>query len=529
MDWLSSVHNVRALTVGRIAALSETIGELQKSLSGVSTRMGAVVSFQEQSVVRMGSLVDMLKDSALRTAEWDNKINDSEARALVRRIETELAGLAQIKQFFSFVSTVTAIQIARETSSEMTSFVDELKVMPERIGADLELARAGVSSFRQSFDVIASESRAESEFLAQACSRLGQATAPLEHVEAEVIAAAEKTARQAHHSLSTATKTITSLVTAFQFSDSAMQRLEHVEAILASDANSEACLHLATAQLEALAADGDEILNELTAAIVDVEGLGSTVVQSFTENQSQLRALLSAQEIVSPLFQTAIDRIGPSLHKISQRCLTFNSQTEGVLMHLEALSHISDSVHLASVNARVKSSRASVARRELSYISMAVQESAAQTEQAILSAQSDLGQLRARLEDMDVQEMLEQTEKLQSKFQDVHDSFAMANDREAQLSDIAEQMSLQLNEMSKVGVTFRERLLPVSELMTNIRQMSVTMKRQAPPTLKPSDLSQLEVFRPIYTMAREREVHAAVVGENYEEAAVELDMDAILF
>lgn len=526
MAWVETVRDLRKETVGRIAALSDTLGAMQRLLSDLVQVMGRIIAIQDQEGGRIGRFNTLLSEIVLTMDDWEKRLNDPSRRMLLDGIASDLSGLSRIRLFFNFLATITAIQVTREKSVELNSFVEDLKSMPERIEAELMKAQTGVGNFRKAQEEMARDAKSGATVLAQAEARLATVNTALVAAETEAGQASAQAASLAHRAMETAQAAVVRLVKAFQFSDSAAQRLEHVMTILESAQPGSAHGALAAAQLQALADDCTEIVRELDDSLGTIGTIGRSVLDGFGPSRDRMHSLLAAQSEVQGLFATVTDEARPTMERISAQCTRLDSEIVEVLSRLEALDDIGQAISLAAVNARVKAAHAALAKQELGYIAMAVNESAGQAVATIGIAVRGMGQLRQQLDALDYPGMVTRLTELSDVVDSIQTALRTASEREAEMDKLEGELGATLDQLDGVTQQGGDRLSVLPDLAA---QMSETARKLQSALPGHSDIALLAGFVPIYTMAREREVHAVFTGQPVEEEKMAVDLDDILF
>lgn len=526
MTWQSSIRALRSDTVHCLGALSETLSGLQGVLTKVCDQMRELISAQEQSVGKVEQFTDILQTSAHAMEDWDRRLHDSALGLLVGAIEGDLGGLGRTRLFFQFLATITAIQVAREKSVELSSFVEEMRGMSARIETDLVKAQTGVSLFRSVFDGIARDTSDGARRLIAAATDLAAIVGPLSELERSVSKSARQAADQAQRTVEIAETIIGRLVRAFQFSDSAAQRLDHVDAILSCGQQSPGHGLLAAAQISALAEDARDTHEQLEQAWAMVGALRGAVPARFEENQDLTRHLLSEQIKISHVFLRIMEAVSPGLERIDRECQAFDERVDEVLGHLKSLDDVGQAISLAAVNARVKAARATVAREELGYIAQAVNESAANAVATISVAAQGLGRLRQQMDALDYRNMRARTAELSRLLADMQQRLASADAREQRLAGLDAKLGSALEDLVQLEAVGQERLAEFDAVTTRLAMLAQTLRAAQPPV---ADLAGLDALQSLYTMTREREVHATLTGAMLTSADEPQDLDSVLF
>ncbi|MCW1918960.1 hypothetical protein NX862_09345 [Rhodobacter sp. KR11] len=526
MAWAARVRDIRADMIGGIAALSDTLGTMQRSMADLVVQMRQVIAIQGLQGGKIGRFNVLLSEIVAVMSDWEKRLNDPSRRLLLDGITGDLAGLSRIRLFFHFLATITAIQITREKSVELMSFVDDLKSMPDKIEVELARAQSGVENFRKAQESMARDASSGAQVLARAEQKLASVAQSLVEAERSAEVASGGASRLAQRAMESAEAAVVRLVKAFQFSDSAAQRLEHVEAILAAGAPGSAHAALGAAQLQALADDLTDIVRELDDSLGAIGQIGRSVLDGFAPSQEEMRKMLASQTQIQGLFTAATDTARPTLERISAQCESLASEITEVLARLEALDDIGQAISLAAVNARVKAAHAALAKQELGYIAMAVNESAGQAVSTIAVAVKGMEQLRSQLDALDYPGMAVKLSELTEVVDAIQTTLSAAESREAEMSEVEVRISATLDALDGVTVSGQQRLADLPRLAKAMADAAAEIRRAG---MGRVDAGALSGLIPLYTMAREREVHAMFTGQPVEQEALNEDLDSILF
>lgn len=526
MAWAARVRDIRADMIGGIASLSDTLGAMQRSMADLVVQMRQVIDIQGLQGGKIGRFNVLLGEIVAIMSDWENRLNDPSRRLLLDGITGDLAGLSRIRLFFNFLATITAIQITREKSVELMSFVDDLKSMPEKIEVELARAQSGMENFRKAQESMARDASTGAQVLARAEQKLSSVAISLVAAEQAAEVASGSAARLAHRAMESAEAAVVRLVKAFQFSDSAAQRLEHIEAIVAAGSPGSAHAALGAAQLQALSDDLSEIVRELDDSLGAIGQIGRSVLNGFAPSQEEMRKMLASQSQIQGLFTAATETARPSMERIAGQCERLTSEITEVLARLEALDDIGQAISLAAVNARVKAAHAALAKQELGYIAMAVNESAGQAVSTISVAAKGMEQLRTQLEALDYPGMAVKLAELTEVVDAIQTTLSAAESREAEMSEVERRISGTLDSLDSLTVASRQRLSDLPRLAKSMADAASDIRRAG---MGRVDAVALSGLIPMYTMAREREVHALFTGEEVQAETLNEDLDSILF
>lgn len=525
MDMGARVAALRSEMVGGMASLSERLGTMQQLLSAVTSDMRQVVTIQQMQGGKIGRFSLLLGQIVGIMQDWEARLNDPSRRLLLDGISGDLAGLSRIRLFFNFLATITAIQITREKSVELDSFVEDLKSMPQKIEVELARAQTGVENFRKAQAAMAHETATGATVLARAETALAEVSQSLLTTEQSAEAASADAARLAQRAIESADAAVVRLVKAFQFSDSAAQRLEHVETILAAAAPGSCHPALAAAQLQALSEDLSETVRELDDSLGTIAHIGRLVLDGFAPSQERMRQMLGAQSRIQGLFTQATETARPAMQRISAQCEGLSVEIDTVLQRLSALDDIGQAISLAAVNARVKAAHAALAKQELGYIAMAVNESAGQAVETIKVAVRGMDKLREQLDALDYPGMAAKLAELTEVVDTIQATLSSAQSRQQEMTAVEHSIGSTMDQLDSVALASRDRLTALPDLAARMARTASEIRGQAGRV----DAGMLAGLIPIYTMAREREVHARLTGAELAAETLTEDLDSILF
>lgn len=542
MDRLTSVQSVRRDMIASLDTLSSLLVDVRGHLLAVNDRTGALVAAQQEPIAGITHIPELASDLAGAMRHWSGSMTNGTSRALLRETRALLTGLTRIRIFFQFLATITSIQISRSRSGQLSAFVGALRGVSTQIETELAQAQDGLDAFEQSFDSILTVAREGADHLDPAARQLTGILAPIVTGQAQMAARRQRVTAQAQALSGRIEQVVARLVGTFQFSDSAAQRLEHVETILARAATAAGAPHqaaferLAAAQLQALERDTTDILTLLEDSFQTIEGLGGGFVAELATQRAEVEPLLAAQDRAFGQLNSALGTVMPTLQGIIARSAGFEAQIDLLHERLENLSSIGQTIGLAGVNSHLEAARAEVGQKELTYIAMSVKETAQLALKTFADTARTLERLRASFDTGEFSALQDGMNQLEGDLKQIAEGLDQARTRQALLSRLEDETRTETAALSRLAVSGRQMTSGLVQTILRIEALGALLREGLAAT---PDLSCLAEIAPIYTMDREREIHAEVLGlppelagfgaADLAAAAPQESLDSILF
>lgn len=542
MDRLSSVQSVRRDMIASLDALSALLGDVRGHLMTVNDRTSALVAAQQEPIEGVTHIPELASDLSRAMRHWSGSMTNGTSRMLLRETRTLLNGLTRIRIFFQFLATITSIQISRSRSGQLSAFVGALRGVSAQIETELAQAQSGLDAFEQSFESILVVANEGADHLDPAARRLTEILAPIVAGQAQMTTRRQRVTVQAQELSGRIEQVIARLVSTFQFSDSAAQRLEHVETILARAVSRDpgperaAFERLASAQLQALERDTHDILTLLDESFQTIEGLGGGFVAELAAQRAEVEPLLAAQDRAFGQLNEALGTVMPTLQGIIARSAGFEGQIDLLHERLDNLSGIGQTIGLAGVNSHLEAARAEVGQKELTYIAMSVKETAQQALKTFADTGRTLDKLRTSFDTGEFSALQDGMNRLKGDLGQIAEGLETARARQALLSKLEDETRTETTALARLAVSGRQMTSGLVQTILRIEALGALLREGLAAT---PDLSCLAEIAPIYTMDREREVHAEVLGLPPESAgfgvmdmsatAAQDTLDSILF
>ncbi|KQB12053.1 hypothetical protein H9N28_11390 [Rhodobacter capsulatus] len=542
MDRQSSVHAVRRDMIASLDALSSLLGDVRGHLLTVNDRTGALITAQQEPVPGVTHIPELAGDLAKAMRHWSASMANGTSRMLLRETRTLLNGLTRIRIFFQFLATITSIQISRSRSGQLSAFVGALRGVSAQIETELAQAQSGLDAFEQSFEAILAVAREGADHLDPAARRLTEILAPIVAGQAQMTGRRHRVTAQAQELSGRIEQVIARLVGTFQFSDSAAQRLEHVETILARAGarppgpERAAFERLAAAQLQGLERDTGDVLVLLEDSFQTIEGLGGGFVAELAAQRAEVEPLLAAQDRAFGQLNEALGTVMPMLQGIIARSAGFEGQIDLLHQRLDNLAGIGQTIGLAGVNSHLEAARAEVGQKELTYIAMSVKETAQQALKTFADTGRTLDRLRKSFDTGEFSALQDGMNRLEGDLGQIATGLEQARARQGLLSRLEDETRTETAALARLAISGRQMTSALVQTILRIEALGALLREGLGAT---PDLSCLDEISPIYTMDREREIHAEVMGLPFDaagfgaadlaSAAAQDTLDSILF
>lgn len=534
MNRLSSVGSVRRDMITVMQDLSSVLGTARQHLLAMTAQTDALIGLQDQPRFAVAHIPDLASDLAQALHDWSASIDSGASRQHLRATRVQLNSLTRIRMFFQFLATITSIQISRDRSGQLTAFVGELRAVSRQIETELAELQTSLDLFDRSFDEIIAVARSGAEHLEPAARELSAILAPIIASERQMTERSGRITAQARDLSRRVEGVIGGMVGTFQFSDSAAQRLEHAETILERADMDPAFGVLAATQLRAMAEDATLVRGDLEDSLDTIGGLGGSFVAELSAQRGEVERLLSAQEAAFDRLKTVLGKVMPTLQAIITRSAGFDGEIDLLRERLQKLSRIGQTIGLAGVNSHLEAARAEVGQKELTYIAMSVKETAQLALQTFTDTGKSLDALRTSFDTSAYAQLQERMSQLETHLGTLGTGLEQAQGRQLELTQLVDGTRVETAALSELAKAGRQKTAGLARTIAEIEALSRALDADCPAT---PDLRGLAQIEPIYTMDREREVHAGLVGTPWNGATqaaaavieVQDSLDSILF
>ncbi|WP_349038210.1 hypothetical protein [Pseudotabrizicola sp. 4114] len=301
---------------------------------------------------------------------------------------------------------------------------------------------------------------------------------------------------------------ISELISMVQFADQFAQRLEHIETILGSDVDRTATAPLAAALEAALVADAEVVCAAAVGALSRLGNLArrSALVEGEALAASPLGRLLQARREALDFVQRCNHTTAASLSAAATAARQIAAAIAGAQQQFDALRASAASVSIAATNALLLPGRTGEARMPLSVLAKAVQESSVAFRDKTAAASLSIGGLSDSFDAAVITALEEGLAGFDASVQLSSVRIGAADESQRKIGALLSEIGLALAELDRAA---RDSRAAMGDLQRRLRALR---KNAVPPRVGLSDPHPLERFIAIYTMAREREVHAALTG-----------------
>lgn len=299
------------------------------------------------------------------------------------------------------------------------------------------------------------------------------------------------------------------LMTGIQFSDAFAQRLDHIETILKAADSQPPAASLAAAQISALVSDASEMLTATREALAQLGVIGQSAARALTGDTGAQAARLLAEWRAELDDGHQIERlVAPALEGAMAAVRNIDTAVGHARDNLETLSSTALEVSLATVNAGLLARRSGSAKSAMDVLSTTVRERAHACNELNTRCRASFGRIDDHTRNADFSQLTAEAEQLSALIARADTDLALAAEMFARLEAMqqaARQSAVALQHAVDDG------LLALSNLPDLIARIAGYAPRAAK-SLPPDQAAVLMPFSAIYTMDRERDVHAGLVG-----------------
>lgn len=523
----------RTRCVAAFATAAERLAEVHGNSSALCGQLRALIALVAGDRDDAASLTAARQAAQKLHAAIDQRRNDAhgarsvaEARAALDDIECEARRLGAV----AALTQITAQSLA---AFGLNDYVAGLRSLNGALAGDAEALTRGVQSLS------AARGRAESA-MARAAAGLAQAIADLDRAQpdptetARALAATRRHVVDAEATMSDAlARETTALIAAIQFSDSMAQRLEHVETMLGMAAGREAVVGtLAAAQLRALHADACETCADADAALQRIAQAAARANEAFRgdADEGSAAAIMRRTRMGLEKALACDAQLAPALAEAQQAAAEIRTSLLEALDRFANLGRSAAEINLSAINATLLTARSGTAKAPLGVLSEAVREGARACAARSKDCNAALDALTEGLDESRLVEVQTSMEAFHAAVRACENDLAGAEEAASQLAlmrDAASDAAAALG--SAIGIASRS----LAQVPPNLAEVVALGDELDCGSTDGFDLGDIEA---IYTMDREREVHAATLGiaqiqpaPEVATATAEVELDSILF
>ncbi len=524
--------DLRSQGIGALAGVSENLGTLRGLLSGLSTEFTNLVEISAAAGTdfEYKHVLDTLFDICELLDRWSDQKARSEMASQSSSAFEALEGLQrQVKQF-RLVASLTAIEVATSEAVEILDFVSDLRRVPDQIQVSVVEVQKSISGLRSGQMSAQKTASHAATVLRDARVLFQTATAPITTMLPEIQAARDRIKTGSGTFAAGTHRETLGLISAFQFSDSMAQRLEHIADMLSIDmAERWQVEAVAKAQLDALAQDGGAVISDLQAGLNRLRRLTEKAQDIFEGDGGIARELFSAQRSALVLLQDARQTARPAIDSATQTAIDMSAQVKQADESLLDLLDTSKVIDLAAVNARIKSSRATVSHAAFVFLSTSVMQMAETCRRQIQDCKIAMTAIAQSHGEESFQHMITSANTLDSRMSDCEASLGHIEAVDGELNKARKAVTQSVDRLVEVLAACDPFMQRLSQVMAAIAALG--RKIPAAGSELPAYSPLLDRVYEMYSMTREREVHDRLLGRATQEpeSTKPLELDDVFF
>ncbi|WP_148043709.1 hypothetical protein [Paracoccus methylarcula] len=510
----TGLTGLRRTSQGRFEQLTEVLGRVHRALHGIGGDFDRLTRLVDEVGAARGgtgalrdacsSLAELLgaAHAAISVPDLSHAIVDGlDAVETLRRECRQLNAIASMTRVTGYSLDIDAIE----------DYIVTLRGMIERLSSTTMAVQEGLVSIgtavRQATGQLGT---------AASCARMAMDAQRQERTVPEMEAVCGSAGTLAEQLRGSTQSNTAVLMTGIQFSDAFAQRLDHIETILqAADAEPPAAA-LAAAQISALAADASEMLAATQVALEQLGTIGQAAADSLTGDTGAQAAQLLAGWRAELDDGHQIERlVAPALEGAMAAVENIDTVIADARGNLETLSSTALEVSLATVNAGLLARRSGSAKSAMDVLSTTVRERADACNELHHRCRSSFGRIDSHTQQADFSQLSAEAGQLSTLIARADADLALASEMFARLEAMqqaARQSAATLQHAVDDGL---QLLASLPEL---IAEIEAHVPKGADAVLAPEDAAMLVPFQSLYTMDREREIHAGLVGETLRSA-----------
>lgn len=511
----TGLTGLRRASQGRFEQLTEVLGRVHRALQGIGGDFDRLTQLVDEAGAARGgsgalraacsSLAGQLgtAHAAISAPDLAHAISDGlDAVETLRRECRQLNAIASMTRVTGYSLNIDAIE----------DYIVTLRGMIGRLSSTTMAVQDGLVSIgtavRQATGQLG---------IAASCARMameGQRQAQAAPEMDEICGLAGSLAERLRDSTQSNTAV---LMTGIQFSDAFAQRLEHIETILKAADTEPPAGALAAAQISALASDASEMLTATRAALEQLGSVGQSAAESLAGDTGAQAAQLLAGWRAELDDGHQIERlVAPALEGAMAAVENIDAAVTDARGNLETLSATALEVSLATVNAGLLARRSGSAKSAMDVLSTTVRERADACNDLNCRCRSSFGRIDSHTRTADFSQLIAEAGQLSALIARADADLALASEMFARLEAMqqaARQSAATLEHAVDDG------LRALSGLPDLIAEIANRVPQGMAGPLAPDDAAVLVPFAALYTMDREREIHAGLVGEMLPPAA----------
>lgn len=300
------------------------------------------------------------------------------------------------------------------------------------------------------------------------------------------------------------------LMNGIQFSDAFAQRLEHIEVILNAVEAEPLAAALAAAQITALVDDSLEMLSHTRGALEQLGAVGQSAADSLAGDMGAQAAQMLDVWRTELADAHQIERlVGPALTAAMSAVGNIDTAITTARQNFETLSATALDVSLATVNAGLLAMRSGAAKAAMDVLSTTVRESAHACSELNSRCRTRFATIDNHTQNADFSQLTAQAEKLSALIAKADKDLELASEMFARLESMQNTAGQSAVALQKA---VQEGLMVLDGLPGLISATASHAPKVASTIMPPNGAEVLQRFDSLYTMVREREIHASLVG-----------------
>lgn len=423
-----------------------------------------------------------------------------------------LAGLARQARQLSAVSSITLVSARSAGTEGLDDYVATQRRMIDDLSEAIEQVDHGLGLIRGSHARVLNDVATATVRVETAIGRLNTMRADGETGAADLAALKGRIAALAERLDAAARHETGALVTAVQFSDALSQRLEHVMAILAAaPARGPVLESLAAAQIDALTQDAGTVLTELSGVLGRLAEVGAGAADALRSHEGmQAEALLSNRHNDLAEGRALQALVMPSLEAAQIGADAIRQQIVQARARYDRLGETADGVNLSAINATLLTARGRSTQAAMAVLSESVRASARECDIQSNTCRRAMEDLDHAVNEAGFPALADTAEVMREALEACARGLAAAEGDLTRLAAMRDEVSDAAHSLVAAIGAGRTALAKVTPAIAQLRGSSAGLGGDARPG--PQDAETLAAIADLYTMPREREVHAAFAG-----------------
>lgn len=504
------VSELKALSTQSTAIFLEildTLDGVRTSATDMSAQINAVAEAC-RATTRGNDVSQMIDDKIAELSDvlqqTHQNIDPKQVKRDLSNLMIQLKAILQNSGTFRYVSTLSKTTAATERMDNMLTNVELLKDIAEKLKVGSERATGQIKTAVSAVEAVDVSISAALDVVSDLCAQIRTET--LENPEAHNI-------HRAYQDTLSLTKTLVAdnrrdlgaLIGLMQFSDAFAQRLAHVWAILEDAETSKyGGIQIAKAQLSAMITDAADVRAAVTEALNRFAVSCDTALNELSaglsgDTKTEILAQMDKLQFAERLGGNVADTM-----RMSEQEIIAASNSIGAVG--ESLDEFRDLVALmrrSSYNVAIKASKHGDRQGPLAFLATIVANGSAETGRTILKMSDTLDGQRERLQEQVFSDLKGAIGEFTASLEEcaaIHAQVSAVDTHLETAGDAARRLTADIEAAMDIMV----RLTPIEDGLRHLLEQLNTIQLEQPKG------DACHWIYAIYTMDREREVHATV-------------------